>query len=45
MRLGVVDMLPSDFRSYTPAQMQAIAALGFTGFGCHLDGRLAPAIT
>jgi sugar phosphate isomerase/epimerase len=45
MRLGVVGMLPGDFRSYAPAQMQAIAALGFSGFGCHLDGRLAPEIT
>ncbi|HJZ49199.1 MAG TPA: sugar phosphate isomerase/epimerase family protein [Roseiflexaceae bacterium] len=45
MRLGVVGMLPDDFRRYTPAQMQAIAALGFTGFGCHLDGEMAAEIT
>jgi sugar phosphate isomerase/epimerase len=45
MRLGVVGMLPEDIRTCTPAQMQAIAALGFTGFGCHLDGGLAFAIT
>src|SRR6188508_3746623 len=41
MRLGVVGMLPDDFRTYTPAQIEAITALGFTGFGCHLDGALA----
>jgi len=45
MRLGVVDMLPKDFRTCTPAQIQAITALGFTGFGCHLDGALAFEIT
>src|SRR3954469_12465012 len=45
MRLGVVDMLPNDFRAYAPAQLSAITALGFTGFGCHLDGTLAFAIT
>ena len=45
MRLGVVGMLPDDFRRYTPAQMQSIAALGFAGFGCHLGGALAPEIT
>jgi sugar phosphate isomerase/epimerase len=45
MRLGVVDMLPKDFRTCTPAQLSAITALGFTGFGCHLDGALAFGIT
>ena len=45
MRLGVVDMLPKDFRTYTPAHLSAIRALGFTGFGCHLDGALAAEIT
>jgi sugar phosphate isomerase/epimerase len=45
MRLGVVGMLPDDIRTYTPAQMEAITALGFTGFGCHLDGALAFEIT
>jgi len=44
MRLGVVGMLPNDFRTYTTAQVQAIAELGFSGFGCHLDGALAPEI-
>jgi len=45
MRLGVVDMLPKDFRTCTLAQIQAITALGFTGFGCHLDSALAFEIT
>ena len=45
MRLGVVGMLPNDFRAYTSAQLAAIAALGFTGFGCHLDGALTFEIT
>jgi sugar phosphate isomerase/epimerase len=45
MRLGVVGMVPEDVRTCTPAQLQAITALGFTGFGCHLDGALAFEIT
>jgi sugar phosphate isomerase/epimerase len=45
MRLGVVGMLPNDFRTCTPAQLSAITALDFTGFGCHLDGALAFEIT
>jgi sugar phosphate isomerase/epimerase len=45
MRLGVVGMLPEDFRTCTPAQIQAITALGFTGFGYHLDSALAFEIT
>jgi len=45
MRLGVVGMVPEDFRTCTPAHLSAITALGFTGFGCHLDGALAFAIT
>jgi sugar phosphate isomerase/epimerase len=45
MRLGVVGVLPNDIRTYTAAHMQAIAELGFSGFGCHLDGGLAPDIT
>jgi sugar phosphate isomerase/epimerase len=45
MRLGVVGMLPNDFRNYTSAQLAAIAALDFTGFGCHLDGALTFEIT
>jgi len=38
MRLGIVGMLPGDFRTFRPEQMQAIRDLGFTGFGFHLDG-------
>jgi len=45
MRLGVVGMLPEDFRTCTPAMLAAITALGFTGLGCHLDGALADQIT
>jgi sugar phosphate isomerase/epimerase len=45
MRLGAVDMLPKDFRTCTPAQIQAITALGFTGFGCHIVCGLAFEIT
>lgn len=38
MRLGIVGMLPGDFRTFRPEQMQAIRDLGFTGFGFHLNG-------
>ncbi len=38
MRLGIVGMLPGDFRTFTPGQMDAIRGLGFTGFGFHLSG-------
>ncbi len=38
MRLGIVGMLPGDFRTFQPEQMQAIRDLGFTGFGFHLNG-------
>ena len=38
MRLGIVGMLPGDFRTFTREQMQAIRDLGFSGFGFHLDG-------
>ena len=38
MRLGIVGMLPGDFRSFVPQQMEAIRAQGFTGFGFHLAG-------
>ena len=38
MRLGIVGMLPGDFRTFQPEQMQAIRELSFTGFGFHLDG-------
>ncbi len=38
MRLGIVGMLPGDFRTFTKTQMAAIRALTFTGFGFHLNG-------
>ena len=38
MRLGIVGMLPGDFRTFTKEQMEAIRALQFTGFGFHFDG-------
>ena len=38
MKLGIVGMLPGDFRTFQPEQMEAIRALGFTGFGFHLNG-------
>ena len=38
MRLGIVGMLPGDFRTFTKAQMGAIRDLEFTGFGFHLNG-------
>ena len=38
MRLGIVGMLPGDFRTFRPEQMEAIRDLGFTGYGFHLDG-------
>lgn len=45
MRLGIVGMLPGDFRTFAPAQMEAIRRLGFTGFGFHLNGEDAFDIT
>ena len=38
MRLGIVGMLPGDFRTFTKTQLAAIRALTFTGFGFHLNG-------
>ena len=38
MRLGIVGMLPGDFRAFRSEQMVAIRDLGFTGFGFHLNG-------
>ena len=38
MRLGIVGMVPGDFRTFTREQMEAIRGLQFTGFGFHLDG-------
>lgn len=45
MRLGIVGMLPGDFRTFQKEQMQAIRELGFTGFGFHLNGEEVFAIT
>ena len=45
MRLGIVGMLPGDFRTFRPEQMRAIRDLGFTGFGFHLNGDDVFAIT
>ena len=38
MKLGVVGMLPGDFRTFTREQMASIRASQFTGFGFHFDG-------
>ena len=40
MRLGVVGMLPRDFRTITPAHLQAIQALKFSGAGFHAGADL-----
>jgi sugar phosphate isomerase/epimerase len=45
MRLGIVGMLPGDFRTFTREQMQAIRDLGFSGFGFHLNGDDVDVIT
>lgn len=45
MRLGIVGMLPGDFRTFTKEHMAAIRALSFTGFGFHLNGEDVFAIT
>jgi len=45
MRLGIVGMLPGDFRTFSAEQMQAIRDMGFTGFGFHLNGDDVFAIT
>ncbi len=37
MRIGIVGMLPGDFRTFTKEQMQAIRDLEFTGFGFHFS--------
>lgn len=34
-------MMPGDFRTWTKEHTQAVRALGFTGFGFHLDGEMA----
>ena len=41
MRLGLVEIMPGDFRTWTKQHTQAVHDLGFTGFGFHLDGAMA----
>ena len=45
MRLGIVEMMPGDFRTWTKDHPRAVRDLGFTGFGFHLDGETAFEIT
>ncbi len=40
MRLGVVGLLPADFRDITPGDLSAIAGLGLTGAGSHASGEV-----
>ena len=44
MRLGIVGMLPGDFRTHEPAHFEAIRDLGFTGAGFHFPGDLCDEI-
>ena len=41
MRLGIVEMMSGDFRTWTKDHTRAVRDLGFTGFGFHLDGETA----
>lgn len=45
MRLGIVGMLPGDFRTHTDAHFEAITQLQFTGAGFHFPGHLSDDIT
>lgn len=36
MRLGIVEMMPGDFRTWTRQHTGAVRDLGFTGFGFHM---------
>jgi sugar phosphate isomerase/epimerase len=45
MRLGIVGMLPGDFRTHTDENFKAISKLGFTGAGFHFPGHLCDEIT
>ena len=45
MRLGAVERMPGDFRTWSKAHTRAVRDLGFTGFGFHLDGDMAFDIT
>lgn len=44
MRLGIVGMLPGDFRTHTDEHFEAISKLGFTGAGFHFPGHLCEEI-
>ncbi len=41
MRLGIVGMLPGDFRTHEPSHFEAIRNLEFTGAGFHFPGDLS----
>ena len=45
MKLGIVGMLPGDFRTHEPSHLKAITDLGFTGAGFHFPGDEAGSIT
>ena len=45
MRLGIVGMLPGDFRAFGRSHFEAIRALEFTGAGFHLPSELASEMT
>jgi sugar phosphate isomerase/epimerase len=41
LKLGIVGMLPGDFRTHESSHFEAIRDLGFTGAGFHFPGELA----
>ena len=45
MRLGIVGMLPGDFRSFTEDHFEKIRALHLTGAGFHFPGELVSDVT
>ncbi len=45
MRLGIVGMLPGDFRTHGDSHFEAIQELGFTGAGFHFPGEKASEIS
>ena len=45
MRLGLVGLLPGDFRTLTSAHLEAVVKLGFTGAAFHFPGHLCAEIT
>ena len=44
MHLGIIGMLPGDFRTHTDEHFEAISQLGFTGAGFHFPGHLCAEI-